>query len=84
MTDQHLVYLFKLAYRQGFITDYTNASCNSQCDDCPADAACSYIGTTSGSNLYTDWLATYQAFKARANFRPSVEAILNQHPEFLL
>lgn len=84
MTDENLVYLFKLAKRRGFVSNYENAACISQCADCPADSACKFISEVSDTCSYPSWLDTYQAFKARANFRPSIETILKQHPEFLV
>lgn len=82
MSDPHLVYLFKLAKRQGFIFDLYNHSCNSKCGNCPAADACTYISNK--ANDYTDWLTIYRELYARADFRQSIATILNQHPEILI
>ena len=82
MSDPHLVYLFKLAKRQGFIFDLRRQTCNSKCRDCPARLACNFIGA--GTTTPEEWLANYHIFYARADFRQSITAILDQHPEILI
>lgn len=82
MSDPHLVYLFKLAKQQGFIFDLHNHACNSECYNCPAADACTFIGA--GTTTPEEWLANYHTFYARADFRQSITTILDQHPEILV
>lgn len=82
MSDPHLVYLFKLAKERGFIFDLYTQTCNSECGTCPASPACDFIRVD--TTTPEAWLANYRTFYSRADFHPSITAILNQHPEFLL
>lgn len=82
MSDPHLVYLFKLAKRQGFIFDLRSQTCTSECRDCPAGLACDFIGAD--TTTPEGWLANYHIFYARADFSQSIATILNQHPEILI
>jgi hypothetical protein len=82
MSDPHLVYLFKLAKRQGFIFDLYTQTCSSECGTCPASPACDFIGV--GTATPEAWLANYHIFYVRADFSPSITTILDQHPEILI
>lgn len=82
MSDPHLVYLFKLAKRQGFIFDLPNHECNSACGSCSASPACRYIGSFSTNRR--DWITIYKELYARADFSQSITTILDQHPEILV
>ena len=43
MTREELIKAYVEAYNQVFIGDITNCECNSECEDCPAGAACDQL-----------------------------------------